>query len=455
VTAPASRARPEPPRPSQAEQPCPSQAESPRLSQAEPRCPSPAEPSRSSPAEPPHPPLAEVTDEPVTERLLDDRARAVRDKLRVLLDAEVAPAAAGYDQTGEFAGPSYQALARAGLAGLLFPGDLGGTGDSAVTYAMAVAEIAARCAATSLIYMTQMHAGYPVMLAGTAGQQRRWIPALCAGTIYGSLAITEPGAGSDMASLTTTARRQPGGYRLNGSKTFITNGDVAGLIVVFATVDRAAGRRGITAFLVPGDAPGLSRGRVLKKMGMRGSSTAELFFEDMDLPESARLGEEGQGWSISLRSVVKSRLSAAAQGVGIATRAYQIAAQHHHERNLADQAGAFDLADMRTRLLTGRALLLATAAAIDGGTETIDAQVAAMKLWCTDLGVELADRACDLLGADGDLAGREAERLLRDAKVTQIYDGTNEIQRLIIARDSARRQTGQHQAGQRQTGRPA
>jgi alkylation response protein AidB-like acyl-CoA dehydrogenase len=382
-------------------------------------------------------------DEPVTERLLDERAREVREQLRTIIDAEIAPNAAHYDETGEFAGPSYLALARAGMAGLLFPAELGGSGDNAVTYAMAVAEIAARCPATSLIYMTQMHAGYPVMLAGTEEQRRRWVPPLCRGELYGSLAITEPAAGSDMASMTTTARRDGDGYRVSGSKTFITNGDVAGLIIVFATVDRSAGRRGITAFLMPGDAPGLARGRVLAKMGMHGSSTAELFFDQVYLPESARLGAEGEGWSISMRSVVKSRLSAAAQGVGIATRAYELAARSYHGRQSADQATGSDLAELRTRLLTGRTLLYATAAAIEDGIAGIDAQVSAMKLWCTDLGVELADRACDLLGAEGDLACYEAERLLRDARVTQIYDGTNEIQRLIIARDSAHRQTGQ------------
>ena len=377
------------------------------------------------------------TDESVAERLLDERGRQVRDQLRRVLADRVAPHVWHHDETGEFAGQRCQAIAEAGLGGLLFPAELGGTDDSAVTYAMAVAEIAAVCPATSLIYMTQMHAAYPILLMGSPEQQRTWIPRLCSAESFGSLAITEPDAGSDVAALRTTARRDGQDYVLRGSKTFITNGDVADILIVFATVDRTAGRRGITAFLVPGDAPGLTRGRPLRKMGMHGSSTAELFLDEVRVPEAARLGGEGEGWLLSMRSVVKSRLSAAAQGVGIATRAYQLASSLSSVDGQVDQAAAFDLADMRTRLLTGRLLLYATAAAIDAGLENLTAQVSAMKLWCTDLGVWMADRACDLLGPRGDLAGCEVERLLRDAKVTQIYDGTNEIQRLIISRDTS------------------
>jgi alkylation response protein AidB-like acyl-CoA dehydrogenase len=374
----------------------------------------------------------------VPETFLDARARAVRKQLLAVIEEEVAPRAARCDESGCFAGPGYQALASAGLAGLLFPRQLGGTGDTAVTYAMAVAEIAARCPSTSLIYMTQMHAGHPILLAGSPEQQRTWIPRLCSGLSYGSLAITEPDAGSDVASMTTTAIRDGDHYLLNGAKTFITSGNVADIIVLFATVNRSAGRRGITAFALPGDAPGLSRGRTLRKLGMHGSPTAELFLDDVRLPTSARLGADGAGWALSMQSVIKSRLSAAAQGIGIATRALHLATAASHASGRPRQEIAADLASWRTRLLTGRTLLYATASAIDADAPELTAQVSAMKLWCTDLGVGLADWVCDLLGPRGDLAECEAERLLRDAKVTQIYDGTNEIQRLIIARDTAR-----------------
>lgn len=381
-----------------------------------------------------------VTDETVTDALLDDHVRKLRTRLRETLAADVTPHAARYDRTGAFAGPSYQHLARAGLAGLLFPAEYGGTADGTVAYAMAVEEIAAACAATSLIYMTQTHAAYPVLLAGSAEQRAAHIPGLCSGALYGSLAVTEPDAGSDVADLRTTARRDGDGYVLDGAKTFITNGDVADVIVVFATVDRTAGRRGVTAFLVPGSSPGLSRGRPLRKMGMHGSSTVELFFAGVRLSAAARLGAEGGGWPISMRAVTKSRISAAAQGVGLGTAAYTATAGLLHGRGPVPPDVAFRLAGMRARLVAARALLYATAAAVDrhpDGDHT--AGVSAVKLVATDLGVALADEACALLGPDGDREDLGVERLLRDAKVTQIYDGTNEIQRLIIARDTARR----------------
>ena len=382
----------------------------------------------------------EFVDEATTDRLLSDRARAVRSQVRAVVHDQVAPRAASCDTTGAFAGESYQALARAGLAGLLFPADLGGTADDALTYAAAVEEIAAACAATSLIYMTQMHAGYPILLAGTQEQQRTWIPRLCADAAYGSLAITEPDAGSDVSSIRTTAVRDGDGYLVSGAKTFITTGDIADVIILFATVDPSAGRRGVTAFVLPGTAEGLSRGQPLKKMGMHGSSTAELFLDRVRLPASARLGADGEGWRISMGSVNKSRISAAAQGVGIGRAAYQVAVRVLHERGPVPQDVAFTLAEMRARVLAARSLLYATASAVAAGTgEDLTADVSAMKLFCTDLGVDLADQACDLLGSLGDRQAMGAERLLRDAKVTQIYDGTNEIQRLIISRDVARR----------------
>ncbi|MDG4834317.1 acyl-CoA dehydrogenase family protein [Solwaraspora sp. WMMD1047] len=381
------------------------------------------------------------TDEVTTDAFLDGRARQLRNRLRATLAASVAPGVEHRDRTGEFAGPAYQALAREGLAGVLFPAELGGTGHGTVGYAMAVEEITAVCPATSLIYMTQTHAAYPILVAGTPAQQAAYIPDLCAGTAYGSLAVTEPDAGSDVSALRTTAKPDGDGYLIDGAKTFITNGDVADVIVLFATVDPAAGRAGVTAFLVPGDAEGLSRGRPFEKMGMHGSSTVELFLDRVRVPATARLGPEGGGWPVTMRSVTKSRISAAAQGVGIATAAYAAVAGRFRAAGPIPPELGFRLAGLRSRVLAGRALLYATAAAVDRDERDSVAAVSAAKLFCTDLGVQVADEACALLGADGDRADLGVERLLRDAKVTQIYDGTNEIQRLIIARDTAGRLT--------------
>lgn len=393
------------------------------------------------------PAVPAALDEPLIDRLLGDSEHTLRRRLRVVLDQHVAPRATEVDHTREFAGDSYQALARAGLAGLLFPPGYGGCGAATVAYAMAVEEIASVCGATSLIYVTQMHAGYPILVAGSEEQRRRHLPALCAGEKYGSLAITEPEAGSDASRLRTTARPGGGEYVLDGTKTFITTGDRADIIVCFATVDPDAGRDGITAFLVPGDAPGLSRGRILRKLGMHGSSTAELFLSQVQLPAAARLGEEGGGWDLLMRSVVKSRISAAAQGTGLARGAYAVAVGWARQagalgRDVRQEVG-FRLAELRSRILSARLLLYSVAAQVDEAPDRDHtADIAMMKLTCTDVAMAVATEVCDLLGPVGDLTGLRAERYLRDAKVTQIYDGTNQVQRLLAARDIARRAGG-------------
>jgi alkylation response protein AidB-like acyl-CoA dehydrogenase len=384
--------------------------------------------------------LHESLDESVTDALLDERELRVRSQVREVVAAEVAPRAARADQTHEFVRDSYRALAEAGLAGFLFPKSLGGTADTNVAYAVAMEEITAGCAATSLVYMTQTHAAYPIMMAGSAELAEAYIPKLLSGAAYGSLAITEPNAGSDAASLQSVAAPVADGYSLSGSKTFITTGDKADVIVCFATVDRARGRDGVTAFVLNGSWPGLERGKPLSKMGMHGSSTAELFFDGVPIPADHRLGEEGGGWRIVMNSVIKSRISAAAQGVGLARGAYGRtlrALTRLHGAKLPDEA-AFALATLRGQILQGRLLLLAVAREVDRSSTPNAGQIGIMKQACTDLGWQVAREAMRVLGPYGDLADLGVERCLRDAKVTQIYDGTNEVQRLLIARDTAR-----------------
>lgn len=396
-------------------------------------------------------------DEAVADSTLSSADRSVRDRVRQVVERHVAPAAAGIDRTGAFPEAGYRALASAGLAGLLVGPDHGGSGHSTVAYAAAMEEIAAACGSTSLVYMTQMHAAFPIEEFGTDDQQRRYLPGLCSGEIYGSIAITEPDGGSDVAGLRTTARPVAGGWHLSGAKTFITTGDRAGVVVVFATVDPPVGRDGITAFLVEPARGGVSAGPPLPKLGMRGSSTVELAF-DVDVPPDALLGRIGGGFEVAMRSVVKTRISAAAQGVGLARGAFAAGVAAARQAGLLDpgtlaaQAVQAELSQLRTEVAAGRTLLFRTAALVDasaasdGGRARLTAEVAEAKLFCTDLGVSVADRVVDLLGPAGDLngddlAGAHAERCLRDAKVTQIYDGTNQIQRVLIARDTHTRLT--------------
>ena len=388
--------------------------------------------------------MHDALDEAVCDATLEPRELEVRRAVRHVVAEHVAPGAMDRDRDHAFAHESYQALAREGLAGLLVPQDLGGTDDSTVAYASVMEEITAACAATSLVYMTQMHAAYPILHAGSAELAREYVPGLVDGSRYGSLGVTEPEAGSDASSLRTSAtpRTVAGepGYALSGTKTFITTGDRADVIVCFATLDPRAGRKGITAFAVDGEASGLSRSRPFTKMGMHGSSTAELTFDETPVPGSHRLGEEGEGWKILVSSVTKSRISAAAQGIGLARGAYAhaLAGLHlAHGASLPPEAAAA-LADMRGRLLSGRLVLHAVARDVDRGSAA-GGGIGLMKQICTDTGWDVAVAATKVLGRYGDLAALGAERYLRDAKVTQIYDGTNEVQRLLVARDTADR----------------
>lgn len=386
--------------------------------------------------------LHAALDEPVSDALLESRDLEVREATRAVVAEHVAPTAMARDRDRTFAHDSYQALAKAGLGGLLVPEDLGGTDDSTVSYATAMEEITAGCAATSLVFMTQMHAAYPILHAGSAELARKYVPGLVDGTHYGSLAVTEPEAGSDASSLRTTATRAegPDGYALSGSKTFITTGDRADVIICFATVEPKAGRKGITAFAVDGGAAGLTRSKPFSKMGMHGSSTAELTFEQTPVPASHRLGEEGEGWRILVSSVTKSRISAAAQGVGLARGAYAhalAALQRLHGPTWPPEV-ASAMADIRGRLLSARLMLIGAAREVDRGRATGGA-IGLMKQTCTDTGWQVAVAATKVLGRYGDLADLGVERYLRDAKVTQIYDGTNEVQRLLVARETADR----------------
>jgi alkylation response protein AidB-like acyl-CoA dehydrogenase len=384
--------------------------------------------------------LHSLLDEPAADASLSERELEVRTLTRYVVANDVAPRAAALDQDQAFAHDSVQALSRAGLAGLVFPTRVGGTGDTNVAYAAAMEEIAAGCAATSLVFMTQMHAAYPILIAGSEDLQQQYIPPLLDGSRYGSLAITEPDAGSDVSSLTTTATPTPNGWRISGQKTFITTGDRAGVIICFATVEKAKGREGITAFVVDGDWPGVGRGQPFDKMGMHGSSTAELFFDGVEVPRANLLGEEGKGWTVVMNSVVKSRISAAAQGVGLARAAYArtlSALTRIHGSRFPDEEN-FALADLRGRILQGRLLLHSVARQVDESPHITPGQIGIMKQSCTDLGFRAAIDATRILGPYGDLAVLGLERCLRDAKVTQIYDGTNEIQRLLIGRETTR-----------------
>ncbi len=380
----------------------------------------------------------------VTERIadgvLDGRGRQVRDRVRELVAAEVAPRAPAVDAGPEFPAAGYGALAEAGLAGLQVDPAYGGSGDTLVTYVTVVEEIARACGSTSSVYMTQMHACHPLMFAGTPEQCAWYMPAICRGTQIAAIAITELGAGSDMAGMATRARRTADGYVIDGVKSYIANGASAGVVVVFAVTDPGDRRQGVTAFLVDRASPGLSVGEPLPKLGQRGSELVQMTFTDCHVPAKARIGEEGSGYELSFRSVVRSRISAAAQGVGFAAGAVDGAvAWAAREGLLASGARyaqdiQFRLAELAAQTAAARMLLATTAALVDRvGTEAM-AEVSAAKLFCTDTGMRVADAAMAVMGEDGDDPELAVERIWRDAKAAQTYDGTSEVQRMLVVR---------------------
>jgi alkylation response protein AidB-like acyl-CoA dehydrogenase len=366
---------------------------------------------------------------------LSAQDQAFRAGVRELAAREVAPRAAAADRAAELEPAVIRALAGAGLLALAVPAEYGGAERSTLAYALAVEELAARCAATAvLVSVHNSLVADPIHHWGTPDQRARYLPRLAAGSCLGAFALTEPSAGSDAASLRTRATPDGGAYRLNGSKVFITNGGLAGAYLVFATLDPAAGARAITAFLVEPGTPGFTVGPKEHKLGIRGSSTTQLFFDDCRVPASQRLGEDGQGWRVAMGTLDSGRIGIAAQAVGIARGAYEAALAH-----LVGMAGGasppqdvqWALADMSVRIDAAR-LLVHRAASLKDAGERLTREAAAAKLFAAETAMAVASQAVDLCGADGCRLDAPVQRHFRDAKITEIYEGTSEIQRLIL-----------------------
>ncbi len=359
-----------------------------------------------------------------------------------VIDRTIRPMADEVDTTSAFPAEAIADLAREGFGVMLMSRELGGADTTSSTYAEALARISAECGSTSTVYMTQMHCAHPIYLQGTSEQARTWVPRLCDGSAIGSIALTEPSAGSDVSTMRTTARRDGDEYVITGEKTFISNGDRADVIVLFASVDLARGKDGVTAFLLETEGlAGLEAGRPMKKLGQKGASTVTLALQECRIPVANRLGEEGEGYPLLLRSVVRSRISAAAQGLGFAEGAYDAtvtwAAGHGllSSRTPGAQDLQFELARLRGEITAARAMLLSVCDLVDNSPEEPVAEVSLVKLHCTALGTRVSASCLELLGPAGDDVTIGVERRLRDAKIAEIYDGTNQIQSMLIARD--------------------
>jgi alkylation response protein AidB-like acyl-CoA dehydrogenase len=373
---------------------------------------------------------------------LSAEQREIRDLVRELARERVAPRAAEIDKSAEFPWDMVELMREHDLLGLPFEERFGGTGTGALMVLVAIEELSKVCATTGLILAVQELGSLGLKLAGTDEQKARHLPRLASGEWLIAYALTEPGSGSDSAAMRTEARREGDEYVLNGSKRFITNAGVAELYTVFAKTDPDAGHAGISAFVVEASAPGFEVGRIEPKMGIRGSTTGEIFFNDCRVPAESLLGEEGEGFRIAMRILDRSRPGIGAQGLGLAQGATDYALEYAKTREtmgkpIAEhQLIAATLADMETKCEAARGLLYRCGQMIDEGVDGPElTKISAMaKLFCTDVAMDVTTDAVQILGGYGYIQEYPVERMMRDAKITQIYEGTNQIQRLVIAR---------------------
>ena len=374
---------------------------------------------------------------------LSDEQREIRDLVRDLARERIAPRAAEIDKSAEFPWDVVELFRKNEIFGILFDEEYGGIGASALMTLVAIEEVSKVCATSGLIIAVQELGSLGLKLVGSDEQKERFLPRLASGEWLAAYALTEPGSGSDSAAMRTTARRDNGEYVLNGGKRFITNAGVAHVYTVFAKTDPEAGHSGISAFVVESDAPGFEVARIEPKMGIKGSTTGEVFFNDCRVPEANRLGAEGEGFRIAMRILDRSRPGIGAQGLGLAQGATDYALEYARSRETMGkpiaqhQLVASMLADMETKCEAARGLLYKCGQLIDEGADGAElTKISAMaKLYCSDVAMEVTTDAVQVLGGYGYIQEYPVERMMRDAKVTQLYEGTNQIQRLVIARE--------------------
>ncbi len=362
----------------------------------------------------------------------------IRRRVRSFAERELAPTVSARDDAGTFDRWVFDKCVEEGLAGLPFPKEYCGGGGSVLDYVIALEEIGRVESAQVLVLASHLAPMTCIMQHGTEDQKQRWLVPLCKGERLACFSITEPGAGSDPASMKSTAVLEGDHYVLNGRKTFATNSGEADTYVIFLSTDLEAGGRGVTAFLMKRDTPGLSFGPPIEKMGVRTSVQREVYLENVRVPVEDRLGEEGKGLRIALAALDVGRIEIAAQGVGLAQGAYDFALNHAKARQQfgqaigQNQAVSFMLADMHTAIEAARFLTYRSACNYDEG-KPFAKEAAMAKLFATDTAMHVTTDAVQLLGGFGVTKASPVERMMRDAKVTQIYEGTNQVQRMVIA----------------------
>lgn len=373
--------------------------------------------------------------------ILDETSLAIRDVARQFAREQLLPGAAERDRSRQFPREQLQKLGELGFLGMLVPEIYGGSQMGVLPYALALEEIAAADGACSTIVSVHSSVGCgPIVRYGTPEQKAAFLPKLASGEWIGGFALTEPQAGSDASALQCRAERQGNDYVINGAKQFITSGKNGQMIIVFAVTDRNAGKKGISAFIVPTETPGYEVVRVEDKLGLHASDTCQLAFTNMRIPAENLLGQEGEGYRIALSNLEGGRIGIAAQAVGMARAAYEAALAYAQDRQafgeaiIKNQAVHFMLADMKTQIEAARLLVLHAAELRDAGLPCLT-QASMAKLFASEMAEKVCSHAIQIHGGYGYLNDFPVERIYRDVRITQIYEGTSEIQRLVIARD--------------------
>jgi alkylation response protein AidB-like acyl-CoA dehydrogenase len=376
--------------------------------------------------------------------LLTEDQLALRELAHTIAEEKIRPVAAQYDREGKFPWPLVKIFGEAGLFGICIPEEYGGMGMGVLELALVTEEMSKACGAITLAVAASALGTFPILISGDDAQKKRYLPDLASGKHLAAFCLTEPGAGSDAGGMKTKATLVGNEYVLNGNKIFITNGGVANVYTVLAVTDPGKGSRGTSAFIVEKGFPGLKIGKEEDKMGIRASSTHEVIFEDCRVPIENRLGPEGTGFISAMKTLDKSRPGVAAQALGIAQGAFDLALDYAKNRIQFGhpisslQAIQFMLADMATQIEAARALLYAASRHVDSGAKSVGRESAMCKLFASDTAMRVATDAVQIFGGYGYMRDYPIEKYMRDAKITQIYEGTNQIQRQVIAHNLMR-----------------
>jgi butyryl-CoA dehydrogenase len=374
----------------------------------------------------------------IMDYFLTEEQIMIRDLARQIAEEKIVPVRGELDEKEEFPWEIMKVLAQSDLFGLFIPEEFGGLGKNSLELCIAVEELSAACVGVSTTYAANALGTYPILLFGSDEQKKKYLPDIAAGKRLVAFGLTEANAGSDAAGIQTTARLDGNEYVLNGTKQWITNGGEAEIYTIIALTDRAKGPRGASAFVVEKGTPGFSFGKKERKMGIRASVTSELVFDNCRVPKENLIGKEGLGFIVAMKTLDSSRTGVGAQGVGVAQGAFNEAVKFARQRVqfghpiISFQAVQHMLADMATDIEAARALVYSVARYIDSGAKDVSKESAMAKVFATDVGMRVTTNAVQVMGGSGYMREYHVEKMMRDAKILQIYEGTNQIQRNVI-----------------------